>query len=252
MPGKRAARPPRRQRGLKVLTAVVVGVLLTVVVVWFAFARLGGKSNDTADHPSSSATSAEQPSRSPSPTATSKASAGSSATPPPALRTCATTVRQADTVVAAASQGVEDWNIHVQSRTDMLQGRMSVSTMDAMWKRTRLAGPADQRRFHAALDSYHPTSACTELRNLPKVDKSSASHCATRYAAASEAVDAAKAAMADWKSHLDNMAAFAAGKMTPAEAQTRWVEAWRNAPPHIDDYERARRALDKAPACTLG
>jgi hypothetical protein len=129
---------------------------------------------------------------------------------------------------------------------------MSVSTMDAMWKRTRLAGPADQRRFHAALDSYHPTSACTELRNLPKVDKSSASHCATRYAAASEAIDAAKAAMADWKSHLDNMAAFAAGKMTPAEAQTRWVEAWRNAPPHIDDYERARRALDKAPACTLG
>lgn len=251
MPGKRAARPPRRQRGLKVGTAVVLGVLLTVVVVWFAFARLGGKSNDTADHPSNSATSAEQASRSPSPTATSKASAGSSATSP-AFRTCAATVKRADMVVAAASQGVKDWNIHVQSRTDMLEGRMSVSTMDAMWKRTRLAGPADQKRFHAALESYQPTSACTKLGNLPKVDKTSASHCATRYAAASEAVDAAKAAMADWKSHLDNMAAFAAGKMTPTEAQTRWVEAWRNAPPHIDDYERARRALDKAPACTLG
>jgi hypothetical protein len=48
------------------------------------------------------------------------------------------------------------------------------------------------------------------------------------------------------------MAAYAAGKMSSDEAQTRWVAAWKNAPPHIDDYETASKALDSAPSCSLG
>jgi hypothetical protein len=251
MPGKRAARTPRRLRGRRATIAVVVGVLLTAAVVWAAFAMLGGNNDDTAEHAGSSGTSG-QTSRSPSASASSKPSAGPSAAAPKAVRTCATGLERAEKVVTAASLGVKHWSIHVQSRTDMLQGRMSVTMMDAMWKRTRLAGPADQQRFHAALDSYQPTSACAKLATLHKVDETRAHDCATRYADASQAVGAAKAAMADWKSHLDNMAAFAANRMTAAQAQTLWVEAWRNAPPHIHAYQTARTALEKAPACSLG
>jgi hypothetical protein len=257
MAGKRAARPPRKNRALRVGIAAAVALFLVVLVGWGAFAVLGGDDDTagtTTGQQSTDAASAD--SSSPSPSAESSPGAspttgpsGGTAQEPAALRACAKEVAGAGKVVAAAQQGVAHWRTHVQARTDMLDGRMSVSEMDAMWKRTRLAGPADQRRFKAALDSYDSSPACRDLGDVPAADKSTAADCATRYKAGKAAMAAAEAAMADWKSHLGNMAAYAAGKMSREEAQTKWVEAWRNAPPNIKAYEKARTALDDAPSC---
>jgi hypothetical protein len=252
MPGKRAARPPRNNQALRAGTAAVVALLLVVLVGWGAVAVLGGNDDDSAGTSTGrqttdgSAGSSDSTSAGSSPTASAN---GGAPQVPAALRACAKEVADAEKVVSAAKKGVAHWRTHVQARTDMLDGRMSVSEMDAMWKTTRLAGPADQKRFHAAMDSYHPSPACTKLSDTPSQAKASAADCSARYKSAEKAVEAAKAAMADWKSHLDNMAAYAAGEMSSEEAQTKWVEAWRNAPPNIKAYQKARTALDDAPSC---
>jgi hypothetical protein len=257
MPGKRAARPPWRRRALTGTVAAAVA-LLVLLAVGFASGMLGGSDDDPAadtasgtstdaptQEPTDRSSPSEEPTDVPSEQPTEGASSGSSAGPA-AVRRCATAVNRAEKVVAAASDGVSHWHTHVQARTDMLKGAMSVAEMDRMWKRTRLAGPADQERFRAALDGYQPQKATCDLADG---QGRSAAACATRFRTASTAVDAAEAAMADWKSHLDNMASYAAGGMTQVEAQTRWVAAWRNAPQNITAYDEARTALAGAPTC---
>jgi hypothetical protein len=233
--------------------AAVVALLLTVLVAR-ATGLLAGDDDKEAAAPASGTPTApasskptdgagQQSSDQPAPSAEASQAAVS-----PALRRCAADVSRAEKVVAAAGDGVSSWNSHVQARTDMLNGRMSVSEMDDMWERTRLAGPVGQQRFRDALDSYDAKSSCDDLRSSSQAGQASAG-CVARFDTAAKAVDAAEAAMKDWKSHLDNMAAYAAGEMTRDEAQTRWVRAWRDAPVHIKAYEKAREALSDAPPC---
>jgi hypothetical protein len=150
--------------------------------------------------------------------------------------------------------GVAHWATHVQARTDMLSGVISPERMAALWKRTRLAGPADQRRFGTALAGYDSSGQqCSEgaLEAAATEQPDEAEDCLARFAGATEAVQAAELAMGDWEHHLDMMAEFAAGGMTADEAQRMWVRAWRTAPTNINAYQRGRRAVARAPACRV-
>lgn len=232
MPGKR--RSATKHVGSGGAVAMVVAVLMTLLAGWAAYGMVSGDDNSTVPGPG-----------------------GQSATPPgtgasgrTALAACAAGVSKAEGVVSAASRGVSHWNTHVQARTDLVEGRISEERMRALWKATRLAGPADQERFQAALRQHDGSAQCSGLRHLPDGLQRAAGDCVARSKAADQAMAAAQAAMGDWRSHLDNMAAFANGEMTPAEAQHHWVQAWREAPSNISAYQEARAALAEAPRCT--
>jgi hypothetical protein len=253
VPGKRAARPAKqdaRRRWLLGLVALLV-VLALAGTVTFALTRSASGGGTTPSTPAAghSATPGQQPTSggqaSPTPQST------GAAANPRLLRACAAEVTRAGVVVAAAARGVDDWSDHVQARTDMLAGHISVETMDSIWRRTRIAGPADQSRFRAARDSFDSTSHCARLRNGSGSPSGPTAGCLARSRAAEHAVAAADAAMRDWKSHLANMAMYAHGEMSSMTAQAKWVSAWRNAPPHIKAYRTARAALDEAPACKV-
>jgi hypothetical protein len=55
---------------------------------------------------------------------------------------CAAEVAVAEREVSAARVAAGHWREHVQARTALLDGRISQATTKAIWKRTRLAGPA--------------------------------------------------------------------------------------------------------------
>lgn len=257
MPGKRVARPAKARRTRR-LVALLVAALLVVGGVAYAVNRSNDGQPSAAPEgsggtstPSASGTASPSPRPSPSsrPSRPARTPTGTGTARTPALRSCATALAGAQQVVKAARPGVSDWSAHVQARTDMFAGRISVEEMDATWKRTRLAGPGDQQRFHAALRSYHAPTGCDHLGGVPQADRAVADRCVTRARAADRAVAAATAAMGDWKSHLDNMASYAHGGMSSAQAQSMWVSAWRSAPRNISAYEHARAALSSAPAC---
>jgi hypothetical protein len=248
-----AHRAPKKRASKRIIAIVVAAVVaLLVVGSAYAIATRDDPDSSSASGGSGGAGGDASPSAGSTPSAKASDDPGGNAGTgdDSSLAACAAHVSKAEAAVSAASTGVRDWHTHVQARTDMYAGRISVERMDALWKRSRLAGPADQARFHAALRSYEATSPCGDLAAVPQGDGKAAQDCVTRARAATKAVDAARAAMADWKSHLDHMASYARGGMSSEQAQTMWVEAWRDAPPHITAYEQARKDLAKAPACS--
>lgn len=227
---------------LGLVSTLVVLLVLGILAVVLDKSSFTG-ADDTKAARSSSASASASGDQQPSPR--------SEASTEQAIRACAAELSRASSVVDAAARGVSDWSGHVQARTDMLQGRISVTAMEAIWKRTRLAGPADQSRFQAARQRYRSTSHCRGLRDASTSNTDRAAGCAARAEVAATAVSAAEMAMGDWQSHLGNMVMHADGRMNSVVAQRKWVAAWRHAPPHIATYRSARLALDKAPPCTV-
>jgi hypothetical protein len=249
MPSKPAARhaQTRSRRGWLIGAAVaaVLAVVLVAALVW----RPGSDDadSDTAAPAASSASptpsaSSESPSSTPSSGETGQVRQSKP------LRACAASITEEERAVDAASQGVTNWRDHVQARTDMLDGRIPVAKMDAVWARTRAAGPADQERFKKALPASDQT-ACGGLEDASGSDQKVADRCVQRSRAATRALESAEAAMQDWEDHLANMAMFADKEMSATMAQEKWVQSWRNAPKNISAYNEARAALAEAPAC---
>jgi len=241
MPGKRVDRSAKKGNGRGVV-ALMAAILFSVLLGSSVYVLVRGGDDGDAGQPSGSDETD---------TGTGTSGDESAGQLDARLTSCAAEVSSAGRVVAAAQAGVRHWTIHTQARTDMLKGRISEVRMKALWKRTRLAGPTDQRRFQTALRQYDDTSSCAELHELAADSTQNAmAGCVTRADAATKAVSAANGAMGDWKAHLDNMAAFDRGAMTAAKAQKEWVAAWRRAPKNINAYDAARKALAKAPTCT--
>ena len=258
MPGKRGARHAQTRsvkRGLigvaAVVAAVALAVALVVAIGWLPGTTPGDSDGDATSHQSRSddagtTTDASGGRQSPSSSDTTASNRAGLRK----LRACATSVRKTERAVRSASIGVSHWKSHVQARTDMLEGRISMSRMNEVWARTQAAGPRDQERFKKALRAHGQPSKCSRrIPGMSPADRKMAGHCVQRSRAATRALSSAEAAMKDWRLHLSNMAKFANNKMSASMAQGRWVKAWRNAPKNISAYRTARAALAKAPAC---
>jgi hypothetical protein len=163
------------------------------------------------------------------------------------LASCRAKVRAADKVLAEAKIGVTHWATHVQAQTDANHGKITVGQMNGTFKATRLAGPADQSRYHKALVRYRDLKgSCQPVRGADSSVAASLAKCADRARAQRPVLAAAANGMADWRSHL---AAMQRSRMTHVhDAQGVWLRAWRAAPPHIRAYEKAVQHFD-APSC---
>ena len=220
----------------------------------FAVFKLGGDpttANTPTRAPSVAATqstaqptSTESPSSEPSATST---KAPTVATGAKALKACQRRVRVADDVLAAAKTGVRHWAIHVQAQTDANARKISIAKMGALFKKTRLAGPADQQRYRDALSKYEDLNgSCDKVKGATASVAEKLSNCRDRAKAQKPVLAAAADGMADWKSHLAAMQRNA--KTHVPHAESVWLRAWRAAPPHIKAYKKAAADFD-APKC---
>ncbi|MGH3368075.1 MAG: hypothetical protein ACRDOY_12820 [Nocardioidaceae bacterium] len=165
------------------------------------------------------------------------------------LKACVTEVQAADHVVDTARRGIGHWSAHVQAQSDLISGDNTSAQTDAIWKRTRLAGPADQKAYDAAVADYEAVDGrgtCDEVA----ATSANAADCAERMQALGPALGAGRGGMADWAAHLEAMADHAAGEFGGAHAQQMWEDTYRAAPENINEFQRADGALGKAPACT--
>jgi hypothetical protein len=161
-----------------------------------------------------------------------------------AVRACSSEITATEAVVGAARVAATHWREHVQARTDLLATKNTEATTKAIWKRTRLAGPADAANLSAATTAQLQTQGgCTKLAGA------AAPACQRRMAALHAAASTGRAAAGDWANHLAMMAAHAAGDFGADHAQHLWVAAWTAAPKNLDAFARADAALTKAPSC---
>ena len=163
------------------------------------------------------------------------------------LAACESGVDAADTVMAAAKTGVGHWAVHVQAQTDANSRKISVAEMQKLFKKTRLAGPADQRRYSDAQSAYEEAKAsCASVKGADRETAAALRSCRERADAQRPVLTAAANGMQDWKSHLAAMQRSREGHV--ANPQGVWLAAWRAAPPHINAYKKAAADFD-APRC---
>jgi hypothetical protein len=164
-----------------------------------------------------------------------------------ALGDCRAKVEATDKVLKAAKVGVRHWAEHVQAQTDANSGKISTDTMDAIFKRTRLAGPKDVEKYQDAVqDAKDEHGSCDTPDGTPAPIAARFTDCAEREQAQQHVVDAAAEAMDDWESHLAAMRRSRMGHVH--DAQGVWIRAWRAAPPHISAYRKASADFH-APSC---
>jgi hypothetical protein len=228
--------------------AYVAGVSATFTVLGSTYVVLGGLGTGTG-----SGVSADGSATTPSPVAPALPDAAgerAATVPAGAAETCRPAIAAGERAVTAARLGVEHWDAHVRARTDGLAGRISAEQMRAIWKRTRLAGPADVAQFNAAEKRYASlAAACASAIESSGSATEATRVCRGRATAAADAVDAARRATGDWAAHQANMREFADGAMRAEHAQHEWERAWRTAPANITGYRDAVDALQRVPAC---
>lgn len=225
----------RNRRPLLLVVGVVAAVTIAAGV---AIAQLGSK-----DEPSG------QPIPSASHSTHNASQATSAPTPVEQAQTspadaCTAEIRTTEAVVTAAWAAAEHWRQHVQARTDLLSGKNSEAVTKAIWKRTRLAGPADIAALNSAVSAKEKAAG-----GCAKLSGTTAAACQKRLSALEAAAKADRAAAGDWAAHLSMMAAHAAGDFGSEHAQEMWVAAWTAAPKNLDAASRASAALTRAPNC---
>lgn len=207
-----------------------------------AVAQLGPDAGTAAVAPSITPTG-------PAPQATAKPSAAASSARPTAggptdddaqraLAGCRARVKAGEEVLQTAKTGVQHWARHVQAQTDADARKISTTEMEGEFTQTRLAGPADQKRYADALAVYdRQDGSCAAVADASTTTKTSLARCAARSKAQQPVLAAADAAMADWKSHLAAMQRSREGHVD--NAQAIWIRAWRAAPKNLDAYAEA-------------
>jgi hypothetical protein len=216
-----------------VLIGTVTVLALTVVGMLIADRR---GSDSTPDTSAAAGQQGAEPGHGPSPQVAAAATAA---------QACTAEVAAAQRVVDAARIAAGHWREHVQARTDLLSGKNSTEVTKAIWKRTRLTGPADLARLSAAASAQQPTSgACTAIRGA------AGTACRHRVAVLGTAAQAGRAASLDWQRHLEMMAAHKAGEFGNEHAQDLWVSAWRTAPANLNAFARAEATLRRTGGCT--
>jgi hypothetical protein len=253
-PAHRGSRRPRNNRKLIVAITIAAVLIAGGTAATIAATSRGGEASTTsvvrgqpqaAPASTSAATAAPSPtpsSTSPTPTPTPTPTAPADA----AVAACRTTVAAAEAAVAAARTGASHWSIHTQARTDFLAHKITLAQTTAEFKRTKLLGPADQKTFADALAAYE--TVADGCNDLPAAD-AAAQTCATKADALRATVAAGQAVMADWASHLRNMALHADNEMNATQARTAWIAAWKSAPANLNAFSAADKASTTKPSC---
>lgn len=236
-----------------VVAVAVVGAGIGAVAVtrpWEATPEAGdhtvhqtpGEHSPPAQPSSPPPTSVPAPDNGPSPSASPSEDVGQQA-----LTACRAKVAAGDAVIEEGKVGVGHWNEHVQAQTDANAGKINLDQLNAIFARTRLAGPADLQRYDAALATYTGlTGGCAPVNGAAPAIANQLAACQQRADAQPTVLRTTAAAMADWRQHQADMAR-SRHEHVP-DAQNVWNKAWAAAPKNLNPWKAAVGAY-RPPAC---
>jgi len=242
-------RPARVIIPLALAAVLLVGGSFAAWKFWPAATTADPQAQSSTTPVESPAPSTAESSPSSSTEASSSAKAASAASKK-ALEACQARVKAADEVMKEGSIGVLHWATHVQAQADNFDGKLSLDRMKTQFKKTRLKGPADLRRYADALATYDDIKgSCAQVDDADSVVAASLAKCQKRSKAQKPVMVATAAGMKDWKNHQKLMQAnkdHQAG--TPSQAQAAWLKQYHAAFKNIDAFKKAT-AKFKAPSC---
>jgi hypothetical protein len=242
-------RPARVIIPLVIAAALLVGGSFAAVKFWPNATTAGPQPEASATTVESQAPTTVESSPSPSASASPSDNAAQAAAAK-ALTACQKKVTAADEVLKHGKIGVLHWAEHVEAQKDYFAGDVTVTEMKGRFKKTRLKGPADLKRYNDALSTYEDLAgSCAKVKGAEAEVAASLAKCEKRSKAQQPVLKATAAGMKDWKNHQTFMQRNALHKEgTPSEAQASWLSQYRAAPKNINAFKKAIRNFD-APSC---
>jgi pyruvate/2-oxoglutarate dehydrogenase complex dihydrolipoamide acyltransferase (E2) component len=244
---------PRRSRVLVglIVVALLAGGAVAALRFWpQSLTAIGPPPSPVASAATDSAEPTPEMTATPSPSTepTTATAAPASAGAVRAMESCRDRVRAADKVLEQARTGIGHWQAHVAAQRDADRRDISAERQQEIFKETRLKGPADQKRYAAALRDYDRLrdASCDRVEEADSKVAAMMAGCRERASAQRPVMAAAADAMGDWKSHLAAMQR--SREVHVANAQQVWIDAYRAAPSNLEAYEKAREDFD-APRC---
>jgi hypothetical protein len=239
-------RPVRVIIPLVVAAALLVGGSFAAWKYWPDTTTAGPQAETSSTTPETQAPSTAESSPSPSPTTSPTTNTAAAK----ALEACQERVRAADAVLNVGKIGVSHWATHVQAQADNFDGKINVEEMRARFKKTRLKGPGDLKRYNEAVATYEDLEgSCAKVKGAAVAVAASLKKCNERSKAQQAVLEATAGGMKDWKAHQKLMQANAAHQAgTPTEAQAAWLKQYRAAPKNISKFKKATKNFE-APRC---
>ncbi len=231
---------------LAVAAALLVGGSFAAVKFWPDATTAGPEPESSATVESQAPSTAES---SPSPSETPTANPASAASKK-ALEACQAKVSAADEVLKQGKIGVLHWATHVQAQRDNLDGKITVEEMKARFKKTRLKGPDDLKRYDDAMSAYEDLKgSCEKVKGADTAVAAALVKCEKRSKAQPAVLKATAAGMKDWKAHQKLMQLNALHKAgTPWRHESTWLKQFYAAPKNIKAFKKATADF-KAPSC---
>jgi hypothetical protein len=240
-------RPVRVIIPLVVAAALLVGGSFTAWKFWPETTTAGPQAESSATAVESQAPSTAVSSPSPTETATTDAA---SAAATKALEACQAKVTAADAVRKEGKTGVLHWADHVDAQADYFDGKLTSVELKARFKKTRVKGPADLKRYNKALSTYEDLEgSCDKVKGADSAVATSLKKCSERSKAQRPVLKATAGGMKDWTGHIKQMQANAEHQAgSPSVAQAAWLKQYRAAPENIKAFKKADKNF-KAPSC---
>lgn len=268
MAERRAGRHRPRQRSRKSWPIVAGAAVVCIAAGGTAWglSRGGDDSPDAAAHTTISAmttpstTSAAppvSPTSTPSGSSTVSTPSSTSSTPSAAeeqLNDCRATIATGQKLVAAADKNYADWSGHVYAQTDYDKGKITFKQAEAIWDRTKKAGPNDRKKYDAAKKAWDKADqkACSGLKSGDGASAKTVKACSARSAAMIKVIDKAKPVYAGWKGHQIQMTHTEEKSNDPDAYFTEWFGRVHNAEKPLAAYKSAQTAYRKTAACPAG
>jgi hypothetical protein len=231
---------------LAVAAALLVGGSFAAWKFWPETTTAGpqAESSTTTIESQAPSTAVSSPSPSVTPSATANAAAAK------ALEACQTRVRAADDVRKEGKTGVLHWADHIDAQDDYFDGKLTSEELKARFKKTRVKGPGDLKRYNEAMSTYKELEgSCARVEGAEAAVAASLKKCNERSKAQQPVLEATAAGMKDWQGHIKQMQANAEHQAgSPAEAQAAWLKQYRAAPKNINAFKKATKNFD-APSC---
>lgn len=165
-----------------------------------------------------------------------------------AITICRREVAVAESVLAAAGDGVDHWREHLQAQTDLSLGRTEEDDAEKIWKRTRQAGASDVAKYQTAKSGRKADgNACRPVKGAEDDQAEQLKMCQARLSKVTSALTNADLAMKDWQRQLDELKDADPDDLHDYEDS--WLESWRKAPENLDRYSSAMDALAKTKSC---
>lgn len=187
---------------------------------------------------------------SPEPTPEPEVADATDSSEPVALQECYSEVAAGDDWADATADSAAHWKRHYGASVAYHDGRITLKKAEQEFAASKAKGAADTKAVASTKKAYEKAAgACDSLSasDLPDSSAGAAEACSARANAISEVVPVGTEVNGDWFAHLDMMKTK--DETDPAEYHKRWQMMVSMAPDDMGPYEKAVRALDKAPAC---